>query len=130
MHTLIEEFRDSDDDWYGIAYGQNRTDGNSLRAYLQRAKAIPPEHVIVGVTVVLRSIRPPKGLRPPFLRIFHFDPGQSTDPPRMYKEQLDAGNALFRMTIVPCGEDLLDTFADLTIELTAREYGVEPPPEM
>lgn len=126
-HTIEEEFRYSDDDWFGFASGQERRDGNSLRDYLQRhAKVIPIEHVIVSLTIQLRASHP-GSVPAPSLRIAHFDPGHSTDPARLYRTSYETGEHVdLKYTTVPFDAELFQTFSDFKIELTARGYYIEP----
>jgi hypothetical protein len=130
MRTLEEEFRDSDDDWHGLAYGHDRKDADSIRAYLQHhAKCIPPGHVIVGITIVMRASYQPRSVHTPFLRVMHFDAGDSTDPPSMFRKGLDDGTIELKQTVIQCDNNLFLAFSDFVIELTARGYDVEPPSE-
>jgi hypothetical protein len=130
MHTLEEEFRDSDDDWLGVAAAQDRKDGDSIRAYLQHhAKLVPPRHVIVGMTMLMSSSRMPKGTKAPCLVVRHFDPGDSSDPQRTFRNGLEDGTVELKETVIQCGYDVFLAFSDFTIDLTARGYGAEPPKE-
>lgn len=126
--TIEEEFRDSDDDWFGLASAQERKDGNSLRDYLQRhAKVIPIEHVVAHIEIVLRASCPMGSAPAPVLLITHFDPGHSTDPGKLYRTSYDTGERIeLKQTAVPFDNELFQVFSDFRIELTARGYYVEP----
>ena len=127
MRTIAEEFSESDDDWFGFASAQDRGDGRSLRAYLLRyADRIPEHHVVVNVELVLRSEYPPRGIRPPYLSVIHFDPGHSTDLPLMWKRNIEDLKFDSTTTYVECGYDIFESFSDAKMDLTARGFYIGP----
>ncbi|KVF26304.1 hypothetical protein [Burkholderia vietnamiensis] len=127
MRTIAEEFSDSDDDWFGFASAQDRKDGHSLRAYLLRyADRIPEHHVVVKVELVLRTEHPPRGIRPPYLCVVHFDPGHLTNVPLTWKRNIEDLKFDSTITYVECGYDIFESFSDAKMHLTARGCYLEP----
>ncbi|WP_321935459.1 hypothetical protein, partial [Burkholderia cenocepacia] len=100
---------------------------HSLRAYLLRyADRIPEHHVVVNVELVLRTEYPPRGVRPPYLSVVHFDPGHSTDLPLTWKRNIENLNFDHTITYVECGYDIFDAFSDAKMDLTPRGFYIEP----
>ncbi|MCO1436252.1 hypothetical protein L0Z13_07085 [Burkholderia multivorans] len=93
---------------------------------LRYADRIPEHHVVVNVELVLRTEYPPRGVRPPYLCVVHFDPGRSTDLPLTWKRNIEELKFDSNTTYVECGYDIFDSFSDAKMNLTARGFYIEP----
>ncbi len=83
-------------------------------------------HVVVHVELILRTEYPPRGVRPPYLSVVHFDPGHSTDLPLTRRRNIEDLKFDSTITYVECGYDIFDSFSDVKMDLTARGFYIEP----